>query len=261
MTLLDRSNTIGAGQPESHYLICGVPRSGSNLLAEALGLTGIAGYPIEYFNKRYETYFLKSWGVAYYRTYDEFVSLAKTHGSTRNKVFGAKFHWYQTRDFVKSICEVPAYRDLTLTQIINLFFPDVKYIWIKRKDKLRQAISYARAIQTNMWCEIDGFNNNADRGHVDFDFAKIDGLYGTLISHEAEWHQYFDRIGVMPLVVTYEDFCHAYERTVMDVLQYLSLEVPDSLSIRPPRLKRQSDSMTEDWLQLYRTMKALAPTR
>src|SRR5262245_24063690 len=35
--------------PTRHYLVCATPRSGSTLLCEALGGTGVAGWPAECF--------------------------------------------------------------------------------------------------------------------------------------------------------------------------------------------------------------------
>ncbi len=42
-------------QPNTSYLVCATPRSGSTLLCEALTNTGIAGQPKEYFEALKDT--------------------------------------------------------------------------------------------------------------------------------------------------------------------------------------------------------------
>lgn len=236
----------------NYYLICSVPRSGSNLLAETLAATGVAGRPIEYFNRRYERRFLESWGCSAYTTYAEFIRLAIHFCRTANGVFGAKIQWYQTDDLVNSIRRIQGYENYGLASIATAFFPGVRYIWIKRADKLRQAISYSRAIQSNTWWAIDGLTDEGSNGCVPvFDFAEIESLRCTLIKHEECWQSYFEECGVTPLVLRYEDLWMAPEKQVAEVLDYLNIDIPGGLSLPPPRLKKQSDHVTEEWLRLY----------
>src|SRR6478735_8160925 len=61
-----RKAIMNSGKPNSSYLVCATPRSGSTLVCHALEETGIAGRPEEYFEalrhsgrpRRPEEYFL-----------------------------------------------------------------------------------------------------------------------------------------------------------------------------------------------------------
>ena len=92
-------------RPEFSYLICGTPRCGSNLLCEALGNTGLAGIPGEYFWD--EAHWARKWGTTCYTDYLHEVIKRST---TENRVFGTKVMWGYFDAFVQRVRETPGVR-------------------------------------------------------------------------------------------------------------------------------------------------------
>ena len=170
----------GIVTPSRSYLVCATPRSGSTLVCQALKATGVAGRPEEYFEalehsgrpRRPEEYFngvddpsilnqLQRRGVAdeppprsplWSRTaYDRYLEWAMGQGTTPNGVFGAKLMWGYLGDFVGLLRNVPEYRDLPLADLLPAVFPDLTFVRVVRANKVRQAVSLWKAVQTATW--------------------------------------------------------------------------------------------------------------
>jgi LPS sulfotransferase NodH len=62
-------------------------------------------------------------------------------------------------------------------------------------------------------------------------------------------------MGVEPFEIAYEDLAANYESTVLSVLRYLDLPVAASLKVAPPRLQKQADDVTEEWVRRYQETK------
>src|SRR3954453_5611898 len=169
---------------ERTYLVCATPRSGSTLVCQALKKTGVAGRPEEYFEalrhsgrpRRPEEYFIgigdksifdqlceRSVGdepqprsPLWSRTaYDRYLEWAIETGTTPNGVFSAKLMWGYFGDFISLLRNVPGYRDLPLASLLHEVFPDLTYVRVVRANKIRQAVSLWKAVQTATWRELD----------------------------------------------------------------------------------------------------------
>src|SRR5258708_8174737 len=165
-------------QPHTSYLICAPPRCGSTLLCEALINTGLAGHPREYFEhlkqtgqpRRPQEYFPADSAIArqlgdYSRLDDEaklsehyqgsaysaYLAQVIEEGTTPNGVFGAKVMWGYLDDFISNLREIPGYQELPALDLLSNIFPNLRYIWATRRDKVRQAVSLWKAIQTWTW--------------------------------------------------------------------------------------------------------------
>jgi trehalose 2-sulfotransferase len=277
-----------AMQPHSSYLICATPRSGSTLLCEALTNTGIAGYPKEYFEALKETG-LPRRPREYFETLDnmEIVELLGEYsqldeesfhpafwngtsfasylvrvleeGTTPNGVFGAKVMWGYFDDFIINLRQIPGYRDMPVSGLLATAFPNLQYIWVTRADKVRQAISLWKAIQTWTWkmeeSVVPAGRSSPSAHKLVFHFGAIDHLVQQLEAHEASWQQYFNMCGVKPLTIMYEELSAAYEVTSLKVLQYLKIPIPENLVLSEQRMKKQSDALSEEWVQQYYDLK------
>jgi len=61
----------------------------------------------------------------------------------------------------------------------------------------------------------------------------------------------FERNGIEPLAVTYEELCCNYPATVARVLDFLQIRPPRGFELGPPRTTRQADAMSEEWARRY----------
>lgn len=233
-------------RPQRSYFICTLPRSGSWLLAESLEKTKIAGRPREYFDP-----------VIFEKKSSEEKRGALANiiqkGMTENGVFSVKFHWYQF-EFAPRLLTSNGDANLPIPILMARRFPNLSYIWLSRRDKVRQAISYYRASKTGQWWEIPGVNADTEPQIPEFDFDRINYLERLLLSHESRWQKYFEENDLDPLFLVYEEFVDNHALVVTEVLKHVGISQPDHLDIRP-RLKRQSDALTEEWVERYQAMK------
>jgi LPS sulfotransferase NodH len=239
-------------------VIASLPRSGSTLLARALWDTGVAGAPGEYFNSRHMADFFVRWGRlewsgvarllaaglgAWQRAptwrslpIPEYVSALKRHRTGPNGVFGVKLHYgHLERCFLRAGLDVEEALERPL------------WVRVVRRDRVRQAVSYVRALQTDVWRE-DGSGRSEPR----YDFERISRRLEDLVARDRAWDRWLAARRVEPLEIVYERFVESYEPTVRSVLDHLEIEGSERVAIPPPPLRRQSDATTEVWIERFR---------
>jgi LPS sulfotransferase NodH len=296
--------------PQRSYLVCATPRSGSTLVCHALEETGVAGRPEEYFEalrhsgrpRRPEEYFRGAedqsisdhlgergigselpprsplWSRA---AYDRYLDWAFESGTTPNGVFGAKLMWGYFGDFVSLLRNVARYRDLSLAELLPEVFPELTFVRVLRANKLRQAVSLWKAVQTATWredqasagtasIEEDGTPPYRDfieehRPQLRFHYKAIQHLLDQILVEESSWDAFFEHAGIRPILVLYENFEADYETSTMHLLERLDLSPPDGFAFEP-RMKRQSDRINDDWTKRYSELRLgtefdLVPTK
>lgn len=238
--------------PRLSYLICATPRSGSNLLCEALGNTGLAGVPGEYFWD--EAHWTRKWGTA---SYSDYLHEVIKRSTTKNRVFGTKVMWGYFDAFVSRVRETPEYgsKDGSSHELLKRLFPDLRYIWITRRDKVRQAVSFWKSIQTLVWWRKAGIDPPPPHKVPEYRFEAINHFVQEIVMHEAAWQAYFDRHAILPFTVIYEDLASAYEATALEVLNWLGVSYPPDLDFAPRILQKQTDDVSEIWVDRYREEK------
>jgi trehalose 2-sulfotransferase len=242
-------------QVDRSYLICSTPRTGSFLLAEALESTGLAGQPKEYFDPVFERSWCDQLGIT---TASDYVPRVMAAGTSANRVFGAKLHWHQLEHLTAKLPS-GAPPGTPGVDRLRAGFPDLRYVFLTRRDKVRQAVSYYKAIRTGVWFVIrdDSDRKPASPANVPpFDFDAIDRWVTQLTQFDSSWRRYFQALGVQPFEVVYEDFVGAYDSTVFAILRALDLAVPAGLKIPAPRLVKQADEISEEWVERYHEQKA-----
>jgi trehalose 2-sulfotransferase len=239
------------------YVIASLPRSGSTLLARALWESGVAGAPGEYFNPRHMADFLGRWGgfhafgiarlltagpSVWRRTttlksmpLPAYVDALRRSRSTPNGVFGVKLHYgHLERAFLR-----PGYD-------VESVLGRPRWIWMVRRDHVRQAISYVRALQTKAW-QSDRRANEEPR----YDFERIARRLADFETRERAWERWLASRAIEPLRIVYESFTESYEPTVREVLRHLGIPNADDVRIPPPPLERQADDVTEQWVERF----------
>ena len=243
------SARLSSYEPRISCFIATVPRSGSWLLSGSLFSTGLAGEANEYFRPDFTPLWAAEWGLGDSFGYREYVSAAKRMTATSNDVFSAKLHWYQ---FVWLCRQLGAKNDFQqerpTTEVLNDWFPNLRYVFLWRRNTARQAISYYRAAVTQEW-----FLTHKSRQRTlteTIDYQQIRWFEDVLLEHKENWLAYFTGNRITPLEVLYEDFVTSYETTVRRVLSYLGVVGKDPAA-EMPTLRRQSDGQSEWILKRY----------
>jgi trehalose 2-sulfotransferase len=262
-------------EPSSSYLVCATQRSGSTLLCELLKGTGVAGCPEEFFEAVRDTGLpphpgdyltglprtgagirddlIPSDGPAYSSLagIDDYrLHLERTYawGTTANGVFGAKLMWNQLPELQTLAGKLPEFTGLETADLLERLFGGPRYIWVSRGDKVRQAVSLWKALQTRRWRHEDA---GGERPQPEYRFEGIHHLVGRLESEDRGWRDFFSEHGLEPLAISYEDDLEPDpDGTVRRVLSWLGVRTPEGSTSRPP-LRRQSDGLSDEWVASY----------
>jgi LPS sulfotransferase NodH len=208
-----------------------------------LRATGVAGIPDEYFwNPRYWS---ERRGVGDFPSY---FRLLLQEGTSPNGVFGSKMMWSYLEEVSHQLTSHLDLRVTAPSDVLAATFPNLRYVWLTRRDKVRQGISFYRALETKLWRSSD----LPTEVMVDppFDFRAIDRLVQLSKDEDDAWRGYFLHHGIQALVIAYEDLAQDPGREARRVLAFLDLPVA---SVRPGqwRHSRQADSVTDEWVERY----------
>jgi LPS sulfotransferase NodH len=263
--------------PDRSYLVCATPRSGSTLLCELLKDTGVAGHPEEYFEAKRDTGrpphpgdYLADLprtgagirddqtpprapphssliGLADYRAH-----LERTFqlGTTPNGVFGTKMMWRHLPELQALAGALPEYAGLELPELLTSLFDGPRYVWVTRTDKVRQAVSLWRALQTRSW-RMERERKEGEHATPAYRFEGIDHLVSSLHADDTGWQSFFDSRSIPVLRISYEDDLErAPERAVRAVLQHIGAR--PKRGWRPAeKLQRQADALSDEWVAAY----------
>jgi len=219
-------------EPRLSYIVCALPRSGSSLLCDVLANTELAGAPAEYFEPNVMRDFSKAWGT---QTFDEYLEALLVKKTSPNGVFGVKALYPQLHDAFQG-------RD------IHAVFPGLRFVYVTRADHLRQAVSFARAMQTDKWAD----HHPARTTDIAFDADQVKELLDWIEREERLWEGFFDHERSAPLRLIYEEFTSSLDTSVARVLDFLGIEAPMDLRLEPT-LTKQADDVSERWVRRYQS--------
>jgi LPS sulfotransferase NodH len=233
---LDPSRDFGADIKANYrYCILSSPRSGSTLLGRMLYETRMAGDPQEYLNPRLLAYERD-------RTNNQqmglqtFLNSIQKRRTSPNGVFGIKSHYHQLLGALR--ITKPDERTLKwLKQYQGL-------VWIRRRDRIAQAVSQAVGLATQVWSSEDPKYNEVKNTDLKLSDAQLFNALSAIGRDDLGWESLIKAGKLEVLEVWYEDLAANYAEESMRVIRYLGLEdqVPN---IPPPPLEKQSSPQNE----------------
>lgn len=228
--------------PSRSYLICAAPRTGSGLLGGVLRSSGIAGKPEEYFWPGDSPQWRERWGV---QADADYLRAALHAGTTPNGVFGARVMWAyieDVADLVKRATEAKGEPSI----LIASGLPALRVVLLRRRDRLAQAVSWAKAEQSGVWYEGDV---RVPLRPVSFDPDLIDKLLEAIEDAERGWSQFWDGTDVDVLEIRYETLATDPIETASRVLRFIGVA---STGIElEVRTQRQSNVTNQEWMSRY----------
>jgi trehalose 2-sulfotransferase len=265
------------------YLVCATPRSGSTLLCEALKATGVAGRPEEYFEavpatgarRRPQDYLaglddpealalvcgdVPDEQPAYsslrgVKRYADHLARVREWGTTANGVFGAKIMWRQVADLATFAAEGAGgnrIRGRPYADLLATLFDDPRYVWVRRRDTVRQAVSLWRAMQTQFWrANEEPPVSRPGAPEPRYSFAALHHLARMLRDDDAAWERFFTARRHPVLVLTYEELAADLLGMVRRTLGHLGVAPPEGPLAAPRQMRRQSDELSERWVETY----------
>ena len=237
-------------KPGLSYTIWFSQRTGSTLLCKALEATGIAGNPNEWLLNIFKSdYSIHASNPA------QLQSTLWKIGSTTNGVFGLKQSFYephfgQLLEAFRKFPDCPP-DERNRARVWEYAFPNHRHIFMTRRNKVRLAVSWWKAIKTEEWHRLSGASPRPVDLSGAYSFDAIHHLFRECSMREAGIQEFFTEGNIVPFTIVYEDFVQEYEKTVREVLDFLGQD-STGVEISPPSLVRTADATSEDWIQRFR---------
>jgi LPS sulfotransferase NodH len=171
-------------------------------------------------------------------------------GSTDNGVFATKLMWRHLPELQALAGELPEYAGLQPVELLTVLFGDPRYVLVSRRDKVRQAVSMWRALQTRSW-RLEHGPRAKNPAELQYRFEGIDHLVRSLDADDRGWRDLFAFHGISALEISYEDDLEQdRDRTVGAMLEWLGIELPKGWRAAEPT-KRQADALSDEWVAAY----------
>lgn len=195
--------------------------------------TQLAGFPQEHFNPWFMGDAINEFPDQLIYEKSHITNLIEKYTSP-NGVFGTKAQFDQIADFVG------------LGRLESFFPTSLKYIFIQRGDKIGQAVSLARAEQTDQW-----MSGQAIQREPQYNYFQIRSCLREIKLQEKGWETYFMERGIKPYRVNYEKLAANPEPVILGALDYLEIKRPAGFQVPAPRIQKQGDSLSEEWIARF----------
>ena len=242
-------------KPKQSYRIWFSQRNGSTVLCKGLEDTGVAGKPGEFFNVAEDSSLCEKYAVGSFAALrDKIWEL----GTSPNGVFGIKHSLHAGRygkifEELKNLKGIPDDQSPDEEELLGDLFPNCRHIFLTRRNKVRQAVSWWKAIQDNVWhLEAEQeHRNQEDFYEKNYDFAALSHLFKEATLRECAIQEYFSRYHIQPLTLVYEDFIENFKGTIQRIVDYLEIDAGD-LRVKDLFYRKTADSDSEAWVQRFR---------
>ena len=250
------------------YLVAASQRSGSTLLVESLRATGSAGEPQEFFQ------YLPTTGMApqpreWFDGVDDETILRlldpsepgtpdtgssaawrehiRSSGRTPNGIWGGKLMWNQTPLLQQRGAGLPDRSGDNLRAAIrDVIGSDPVYVHVYRPDVVSQAVSFWRAVQTQVW---RGRPNPQRDSRAAYHAGAIAHIVRGLRDQEEGWRNWFAEEQIDPIDVSYPVLWRNLTSIVATVLEAVG---QDPRLAPAPVLERQANQRSDEWVDRYR---------
>ncbi len=213
--------------PERGYIIACAKRSGSSHLCALLNSTGALGRPDEHFHPDKISPADVATDALAAATWDRVVAAA----ATPNGVVGIKLFFSHIE---------PPYMAAIARRAAGFAF-----VLLDRGDRLGQALSLARALQTASWSA-----RQPEATPPCYRPALIRQCLADITAEMAGWEDYFRLHGIVPMRLAYEDLSAAPEASVAAIARLLGVD-PADLAHQRSGKTIQRDSINREWRERF----------
>lgn len=227
----------GPGPDQARILIiASQPRCGSHMLGQMLMADGRFGVPLEYFHKRH----WPDW-VARVRQEQQagdlsparvFAGISRARQSAQG-IVSLKAHWHQ-------------FAPMLNTDLAPLLMT-ARYVCLRRRDTLAQAISYQIALQTGAWV-----SDMANKAEPDYDSTAIKNHMTTILHEREAWDAFLASHALPSIPIDYEEMDANPGQALNSIAEFFDLQSiydSDHAPIMPTL--RQSSQINAEWKRRY----------
>jgi LPS sulfotransferase NodH len=254
-----------------HLFICASPRTGSNYLLNLLEQGGLESYNELLFNPGPNCanchIFKDQLGdklplfVASHHfqepvqqfDYDFYIQMIRGLYQTysNDKPITVKWFSYSLHYLVNLLAEKGHPPKLETLQEI---FGDIQWIFLKRDNKLQQAVSKFLAHERNQWVSLNFPHITPPQQEIEnppYDFDKIFRHFQACVVLERKWKEIFETLSLSPQYsVSYEQFQHYPERVVQEISDTFLLDLKP-ISPELSKYNKQFSSLNQKYIEQF----------
>ena len=138
---------------------------------------------------------------------------------------------------------------VTDVELLSARLGRLRFVHLRRRDVVAQAVSWAKALQTHYWHPGEAVRPGGQQPHYDEEL--IGRLAAAIEKFEAGWSRWFAAHSIVPCQVVYEELAAGPLPTARKVLDYLGLHVPPGRQLVIGH-RRQADHVNADWAARFR---------
>src|SRR5271166_3141921 len=217
------------------YIVASSPRSGSTYFCRLLGQSGLLGTPSEVLNPGFDLKGFKNRFKA--SSPADYIAELISRRTAKSGVFGLKAHFENFEGFLK---EYPA--------LLDVLSP-VTYIYINRRDRVAQAVSMARALQTNQW---SSQGEEGKKPELRYNRELIANAMKEVELQDAGWLNWFKAKNITPFRLTYEDLLADPAGAIQKVVEHLGVQNAERDEVKVPPVEKQGDDTNQEWIERFR---------
>jgi len=218
-------------RPEKYLVLATTRRCGSHMLGHLLYDTGYFGFPLEYVQADNLARWRRLLGK---RRIEEVMTELTRRRTSPNGVFAIKLHYHHLAAFGR-------FRRFTA------LFPGARYLLLKRRDLVRQAVSLSIAKQSGVW--IDG---QPPRKTARYRPGLIARCLRQTVRHNAAWRYLLASQGCPCLELTFEEARESPRTALKTIAEFMGVDPPDEVLERisfPTR--EQATDRNREWTRRF----------
>ncbi len=250
-------------KPRTQFLICTTPRSGSTLLCSLLDSTGVAGmrrgpavgheYALELVGRRDQR---TDFGPLDRDGLQRFFQDALDRSRTPNGVAGFKLMWEQVRRLALRLGYPANSEKVGFHDFARLFPESTRFIWLTRRERVRQAVSLVKAVQSQCWTSAE---QERFTSFYVFDYLALKRTVKMLEHHDAMWQEFFVYNAIKPLEVVYEDVIRDRWAQVQRIAGFVEIPAAVASEIGEVHYRQQSVALNDLWVERFERMCSRGP--
>ncbi|MDE0482929.1 MAG: Stf0 family sulfotransferase [Candidatus Poribacteria bacterium] len=219
-----------------HYLITSTRRAGTRYLCSMLQGLKI-GNPKE---------------ITLYE-YPHLNSIEKIYESGAAKgVWGGVLHRCHYKEVLKRLRVLSDIKGIDDYTTLFKIFPNIKFIYLHRIDKVAQAVSLEKALQLEEWWIVNQSGNQAK--NVRFNETRIREHIANFYLADSEWCGFFRHNGIIPLHISYEELEETPVLQLKKICDFLDVEIPSKIDCvinRPAMPQKQFNHVNSNWINRF----------
>jgi LPS sulfotransferase NodH len=221
------------GPPKKVLTIASSYRCGSTYVSQSLWSDGRFGAPFEYFNfEKHMEFMIARLGVD---DNDEYIRKLMGLRTSSNQVFGVKAHYHH---FEAMLAKSAVWRE---------YLGRMHFVYVNRNDKIAQAVSMCKAIQTNAWVSFE----RAREAPLFYSRELIEQCLREVMSQTEGWWRWFRARNIRPYVVNYEEFVEDVTSHIERISVWFGVEGDIAKAVTIPLVEKQFDRINREWIDRF----------